>query len=70
VSEVLKEDARHNENVRRRQIHSLLAAGAYRPEQIVKRIYKDVLHADLDDPYLGLGDTLLVDHLFADNKSP
>jgi len=56
---LLTEDTRHNEAVRRLQIHGkLLEATGVRPEQLTRWLYKEVLHADLDDPYLGLGKTL------------
>src|SRR5438128_9684070 len=46
-------DTRLNETTRRTQIHDLLArTGLVRPERILKPLYKEVLHADLDDPYL------------------
>jgi hypothetical protein len=62
----LAEDTRLNESTRRRQIHVLLAdAGPVRPERVTRPIYKDVLHADLDDPYLGLGKTLFDSYPFA-----
>ncbi len=62
----LAEDTRLNESTRRRQIHELLAdAGLVRPERVTRPIYKDVLHADLDDPYLGLGKTLFENYPFA-----
>ncbi len=62
----LEEDTRLNERTRRRQIHELLAtAGLVRPEKVTRPIYKDVLHADLDDPYLGLGDVLFATYPFA-----
>jgi hypothetical protein len=62
----LEEDTRLNENLRRRQIHELLAAtGLVRPDKITRLIYKDVLHADLDDPYLGLGESLFATYPFA-----
>src|SRR5208283_395393 len=52
-------DTRANENTRRLQIHRMLAsAGAVRPPQVTRQLFKEVLHADLDDPYLGLGETL------------
>jgi hypothetical protein len=55
----LAEDTRLNETTRRRQIHELLAdAGMLQPEKVTRPIYKDVLHADLEDPYLGLGKVL------------
>lgn len=53
--QVLQEDARANEVYRRAQVHQLLATtGPVQPKQITKRLYRDILHADLDDPYLGL----------------
>jgi hypothetical protein len=62
----LAEDTRLNESTRRRQIHELLAeTGLVRPERVTRPIYKDVLHADLDDPYLGLGKTLFATYPFA-----
>jgi hypothetical protein len=62
----LEEDTRLNETVRRRQIHELLAAtGLVRPDKLTRPIYKDVLHADLDDPYLGLGESLFANYPFA-----
>ena len=62
----LEEDTRLNEGTRRRQIHELLTnAGLVRPDKVTRPIYKDVLHADLDDPYLGLGKTLFASYPFA-----
>jgi hypothetical protein len=62
----LAEDTKLNETTRRRQIHELLASsGMVRPEKVTKPIYKDVLHADLDDPYLGLGKALFDTYPFA-----
>jgi hypothetical protein len=62
----LAEDTQLNETTRRRQIHELLASsGMVRPDKVTKPIYKDVLHADLDDPYLGLGKALFDTYPFA-----
>lgn len=62
----LQEDTRINETTRRRQIHEMLASkGLVRPETITRPIYKDVLHADLDDPYLGLREALFARYPFA-----
>ena len=62
----LAEDTQLNETTRRQQIHELLASsGMVRPEKVTKPIYKDVLHADLDDPYLGLGKALFDTYPFA-----
>ncbi|MBI1899680.1 MAG: hypothetical protein HYS13_01030 [Planctomycetia bacterium] len=56
----LWEDTRLNESVRRREIHAKLAeSGPVKPGEIKKWLYKEVLHADLDDPYLGLGEMLV-----------
>jgi hypothetical protein len=56
---LLEEDTRLNESIRRLQIHELLArTGLVSPDKVTRPIYKDVLHADLDDPYLGLGKVL------------
>ena len=61
----LAEDTRLNETTRRCQIHDLLAAaGMLAPANVTRPIYKDVLHADLDDPYLGLGKVLFETYPF------
>jgi hypothetical protein len=61
----LTEDTRLNETLRRRLVHEKLSeVGMVPPDQIVKWLYKDVLHADLDDPYLGLGETLFKNYPF------
>jgi hypothetical protein len=63
---VLAEDTRINETSRRLQIHDMLAAaGPVQPKNVTKKLYKEVLHADLDDPYLGLGQTLFAAYPFA-----
>jgi hypothetical protein len=62
----LEEDTQLNERTRRLQIHELLAGvGLVRPDKVTRPIYKDVLHADLDDPYLGLGKVLFATYPFA-----
>lgn len=62
----LEEDTRLNERTRRLQIHELFArTGLVKPEQVTRPIYKEVLHADLDDPYLGLGEVLFAKYPFA-----
>jgi hypothetical protein len=63
--DLLAKDTELNETVRRCQIHDMLAAAAtVRPEDVTKRLYKEVLHADLDDPYLGLGPVLFDHYVF------
>lgn len=60
--QALAEDTRLNESVRKLAIMKhLVAKEPQRPDQISKWLYREVLHADLDDPYLGLG-KLLFDH--------
>jgi hypothetical protein len=62
----LQEDTRLNERTRRLQIHELLArTGLVPPEKVTRPIYKEVLHADLADPYLGLGEVLFARYPFA-----
>jgi hypothetical protein len=61
----LAKDTAANETARRQQIHEQLARqGAVRPERLTKWLYKEVLHADLDDPYLGLGPVLFDRYVF------
>lgn len=63
----LVEDSKVNESVRRRQIHSYLAEhGSLRPDGVTKWLYREVLHADLEDPYLGLGKALFANYPFED----
>jgi hypothetical protein len=60
-------DTQVNESVRRLQIHELLAKrGLVQPSAISKPLYRDILHADLDDPYLGLGNLLFAGYPFKD----
>jgi len=57
--QALARDTEVNETLRRRQIHQHLAElGPVPPDKITKWLYREVLHADLDDPYLGLGKIL------------
>ncbi len=65
----LAQDTEANESVRRKQVHELLAStNSPTPAALTKRIYKDILHADLDDPYLGLGSSLFASYPFKDDK--
>lgn len=64
--EALVEDTRLNEKARRLVIHEHLArTGLAAPSALSRWLYREVLHADLDDPYLGLGKTLLASDPFA-----
>jgi hypothetical protein len=66
IWKALTEDTRINDTIRRLQIHEILAAtGPVQPKVVTKRLYKEILHADLDDPYLGLGQTLFVGYPFS-----
>ncbi len=67
TSPELKLDSAVNERIRRKDIHEKLAKlGPVRPDDIKKWLYKDVLHADLDDPLLGLGPVLEANYPFAE----
>ena len=64
---VLALDSRVNELLRRRTIHEHLARrGAVRPDDIKSWLFKEVLHADIDDPLLGLGPLLNASYPFAE----
>ncbi len=65
--EALFIDTSVNEQIRRRDIHRHLLEQQVlvTPEQVTKWLYREVLHADLDDPYLGLGNVLFDNYPFA-----
>jgi hypothetical protein len=66
IWKALTEDTRINDTIRRVQIHEILAvSGPAQPKAVTKRLYKEILHADLDDPYLGLGQTLFAGYPFS-----
>jgi hypothetical protein len=61
-------DSALNESVRRHQIHELLASSPLvGPQDVTRKLYRDILHADLDDPYLGLGSMLFANYPFKDS---
>lgn len=63
--EALRKDSALNESERRLIIHQkLIATGQTQPVAIMKWLYREVLHADLDDPYLGLGPVLFAAYPF------
>lgn len=63
---MLEKDTRHNETMRRPKVHAKLAElGMKPPEEITGWLYRDVLNADIEDPYLGLGDLLFSNYPFA-----
>ena len=58
----LAEDTVLNETGRRLQIHErFTTANAVRPNDIKVWLYREVLHADLEDRHMGLGDDLFTD---------
>jgi hypothetical protein len=63
----LVDDALVNETTRRQKIHEYLATPSKPvvPATITKWLYREVLHTDLDDPYLGLGKLLFDRYPFA-----
>lgn len=66
----LAQDTSINESIRRRQIHEHLAeAHPTTPDELKKWLYKEVLHADLEDPYLGLGKILFDSYPFAEEDA-
>lgn len=67
----VKEDTDFNESQRRAQVHAMLVAKPNaRPEDVTKKLYREVLHADIDDPYMGLGPTLFDDYPFREDVPP
>jgi hypothetical protein len=68
---LLAEDTLLNESIRRQQIHEKLAKlKSVSPQQITRWLYKEVLHADIDDPYLGLGGMLFAHYPFKQEDMP
>ena len=68
--QALAEDTAVNETVRRQQIHEYLTeAGPTTPDAMKKWLYREVLHADLEDPYLGLGKILFDSYPFAEEDA-
>ncbi len=66
--EALAKDTELNEIVRRKSIHKhLMERSLVRPNDVKNWLYRDVLHADLDDPYLGLGKVLFDNYPFDDS---
>jgi len=51
---ILAADTEINRKERTPVIHRILSEKVVRPAEITKRIYKEALHCDLEDPYLGL----------------
>lgn len=67
---ILSDDVTLNESIRRRQIHLKLATMKdAKPADVTRWLYREVLHADLDDPYLGLGRSLFATYPFKESSS-
>lgn len=65
----LAKDTRINETKRRKQIYQLLKVmSPITPGRLKYPLYKDVLHADLTDPYLGVDKLLSVNYPFSDTN--
>jgi hypothetical protein len=63
----MREDTKINETIHRKAIHEHLAkAGKVTSNDVTKWLYKNILHADLDDPTLGLGAILNANYPFAE----
>jgi hypothetical protein len=59
VGKDLLADSSTNESARRILVHrKLMDAGLVSPNELTAWLYKDVLHADLSDPYLGTKELL------------
>ena len=53
---LLEADTLSNRQVRKPMIHELLGERSWTSPELTKRVYRDILNCDLDDPYLGLGE--------------
>lgn len=64
---MLAEDTIQNVLSRRVVIHRKLASNpSAKPNDVMNWLYREVLHADLDDPYLGLRPVLFASYPFKD----
>ena len=53
---LLEADTVSNREVRKPMIRALLGERSWTSPELTKRVYRDILDCDLDDPYLGLGE--------------
>ncbi len=51
---ILASDTETNRKERKPIVHRLMSEKIVKPADITRRVYKEVLHCDLEDPYLGL----------------
>lgn len=61
-------DTMDNEVRRRAMIHNHLRQAVVKPNEMKRWLYKEVLHADLDDPYLGLDRQISGTYPFDDHQ--
>lgn len=54
--EYLESDTVTNRVERKPLIHAILGEKSWTSKELTKRVYRDILNCDLDDPYLGLGE--------------
>jgi hypothetical protein len=67
AAQLLAADTTYNETERRALIHRKLAElPTVHPDGVHRWLYKEVLHADLDDPYLGLSPVLFGKYPFSE----
>lgn len=58
--DTLKKDTRNNETIRMAGVRALMIEKPLAtPGSLTRRVYKEILHTDLDDPYLGLAPMVL-----------
>ncbi len=58
-------DTQNNESKLRPRIHRKLAeTGLTTPAELTRWVYRELMHLDLDDSYLGLGDAMFADYPF------
>lgn len=70
LKKALLADTNVNETQRRPMIHAYLVEhGRSTPDDMKKWLYREVLHADLDDPYLGFDRVLTQSYPFDDPGS-
>ena len=68
--QLLGKDTLNNEVLRRNKVHTMLAAAnLVQPTQIYKKLYRDVLDVDIEDPYLGMKSRLDKNYPFDDPNS-
>jgi hypothetical protein len=60
--QIVRLDSRTNVRYVRPAVHLMFrdaVKGLVRPQDLTRTVYLDLLHIDVDDPYLGLADNLI-----------